>query len=124
VNKKILIIVIFAAITVLIASQVLAQPTLTPVEELGQFLYFDENLSEPAGQSCASCHDPGFGFVDPDVGLPVSEGVILGLFGGRNSPSSAYAMYAPVRYFDDVEGLWVGGQFWDSRATGEVLPKP
>ena len=62
---------------------------LTPIEELGQFLYFDENLSEPSGQSCASCHDPVFGFADPDKGLPVSEGVILGLFGTRNSPGAA-----------------------------------
>ena len=63
-----------------------AAQALTPVEQLGSFLYFDENLSEPAGQSCASCHDPAFGFADPDKGLPVSEGVIPGLFGGRNSP--------------------------------------
>jgi cytochrome c peroxidase len=33
-------------------------------------------------------------------------------------------MYAPTRYFDDIEGLWIGGQFWDSRATGEVLGDP
>jgi cytochrome c peroxidase len=95
---------------------------MTPLEQLGSFLYFDENLSEPSGQSCASCHDPGFGFADPDKGLPVSEGVIPGLFGGRNSPSSAYAMYAPIRYFDGE--LWIGGQFWDSRATGEKLGDP
>jgi len=103
---------------------VLAQSTLTPIEQLGEFLYFDVNLSEPSGQACASCHEPGFGFVDPDSNLPVSEGVIPGLFGGRNSPMSAYAMYAPVRYFDAVEGLWIGGQFWDSRATGDVLGDP
>ena len=94
------------------------------MEQLGEVLYFDENLSEPAGQSCASCHMPSAGFVDPDSDLPVSEGVIPGLFGGRNSPASAYAMYAPTRYFDDGEGLWIGGQFWDSRATGEVLGDP
>jgi cytochrome c peroxidase len=82
------------------------------------------NLSEPAGQACASCHEPSAGFVDPDSDLPVSEGVIPGRFGGRNSPASAYAMYAPTRYFDDVEGLWIGGQFWDSRATGEALGDP
>jgi cytochrome c peroxidase len=33
-------------------------------------------------------------------------------------------MYAPTRYFDPVEGLWVGGQFWDSRATGHELGDP
>jgi cytochrome c peroxidase len=95
---------------------------LTPVEQLGSFLYFDEDLSEPSGQSCASCHDPAFGFADPDKGLPVSEGVIPGLFGGRNSPSSAYAMYSPTFHFDGE--LWIGGQFWDGRATGDVLGDP
>ena len=97
---------------------------LTPKEELGKFLYFYEDLSEPSGQSCASCRPPFFGFADPDRGIPVSEGVKPGLFGGRNSPIAAYAMYAPIRYFDDSEGLWIGGQFWDSRATGEVLGDP
>jgi cytochrome c peroxidase len=33
-------------------------------------------------------------------------------------------MYAPIRYFDSEEGLWIGGQFWDSRATGEELGDP
>ena len=97
---------------------------LTPKEELGRFLYFDENLSEPFGQSCASCHDPDFGFADPDRGIPVSEGVLLDVFGTLNSPSAAYAMYAPIRYYDAAEGLWIGGQFWNSRATGDVLGDP
>jgi cytochrome c peroxidase len=97
---------------------------LTPLEQLGRELYFDENLSEPAGQSCASCHDPAFAFVDPDEKIPVSEGVIPGLFGTRNSPSAAYAMYAPIFHFDASEGLWIGGQFWDGRATGDVLGDP
>jgi len=126
VNKKILIICLFTAAILLLASQVMAadEPELTPIEKLGEFLYFDENLSQPGGQSCASCHDPAVGFDDPDDGLPVSEGVLPDRFGGRNSPSAAYAMYAPIRYFDEVEGLWIGGQFWDSRATGEVLGDP
>ncbi len=101
-----------------------AQGELTPMEELGQFLYFDENLSQPSGQSCSSCHLPEAGFADPDSELPVSEGVILGLFGGRNSPASSYAMYAPILHFDHEEELWIGGQFWDGRATGEVLGDP
>ena len=33
-------------------------------------------------------------------------------------------MYKRQRYFDEVEGLWIGGQFWDSRATGEDLGDP
>ena len=124
VKKISMLLVVLGAALVLVFSVSSAQPELTPIEELGEFLYFDENLSEPAGQSCASCHLPEAGFVDPDSDLPVSEGVIPGLFGGRNSPASAYAMYAPTRYFNAGEGLWIGGQFWDSRATGDVLGDP
>ena len=124
--KKVLLFAALAtlALALVLVGQGLAQTTLTPKEQLGSFLYFDEALSEPAGQSCASCHEPGFGFVDPDSHLPVSEGVIPGLFGGRNSPASAYAMYAPSFHFDYGEGLWIGGQFWDGRATGEALGDP
>ena len=72
----ILVAVTTLLVALLIAGQGLAQNDLTDEELLGEFLYFDENLSEPAGQSCASCHLPKAGFVDPDKGLPVSEGVI------------------------------------------------
>lgn len=119
----VILLLVLAPVSVMASPQSATTP-LTPIEELGQFLYFDENLSQPAGQACASCHDPEFGFVDPDADLPVSEGVLPGRFGGRNSPAAAYAMYAPIRYFDPVEGLYIGGQFWDSRATGEELGDP
>ena len=104
------------------APAALGEPS--PIVQLGEKLYFDEDLSEPSGQACASCHLPETGFVDPDSQFPVSEGVVPGLFGGRNSPMSAYAMYAPIAHFDIGEGLWIGGQFWDSRATGAVLGDP
>lgn len=86
---------------------------LTSAEQLGKNLYFDANLSEPAGQSCASCHDPVAGFADPDQHLPVSEGVIPGRFGGRNSPAAAYATFTPLF---TLSGGVQGGQFWDGRA--------
>jgi len=83
---------------------------------LGSFLYFDKNLSSPAGQSCASCHLPTAGFADPDQNIPVSAGVVPGRFGTRNSPSAAYAAYSPDFFFNIEDGLWYGGQFWDGRA--------
>jgi len=128
-RSKVLLVTGIVLLLLLIPASVMASPkppadSLTPIEELGEFLYFDENLSKPDGQSCASCHEPTVGFDDPDSDLPVSEGVILGKFGGRNSPISAYAMYSPIRYFDVTEGLWIGGLFWDGRATGAVLGDP
>ena len=91
---------------------------LTDKEQLGKMLYFDTNLSQPAGQACASCHTPEAGFADPDTNLPVSEGVIPGRFGGRNSPAAAYASFSPV--FSYSGNTAVGGQFWDGRAADLV----
>ena len=107
------------------AAATFALADLTPKERLGEFLYFDSDLSEPGGQSCASCHAPEAGFIDPDTDLPVSQGVLpKNRFGNRNSPSAAYAMFSPIFHFEEEEGLWIGGQFWDGRATGEVLGDP
>ena len=92
----------------------------TTIEQLGKALYFDQNLSLNGNQACSSCHDPAFGFVDPDNvinGTPVSDGSITTLTGGLNSPSAAYAAFSPFFHWNDVEGLFVGGQFWNGRAN-------
>ena len=90
---------------------------------LGAKLYFDKSLSEPDGQACASCHQPFAGYADPNRGLPVSEGVIRGEFGGRNAPSAAYMGKSPVLH-QDADGVWIGGAFWDGRASGWTDGKP
>lgn len=87
---------------------------------LGKQIFFDSNLSEPAGQSCASCHDPETGFAEPNRELPVSQGANLNLVGNRNAPSAAYAAFSPPFHFDGDEGLFVGGQFLDGRAADLV----
>ena len=46
------------------------------------------------------------------TGTPVSEGVVPGRFGGRNSPSAGYAAFTPL--FTLKSGI-KGGQFWDGR---------
>jgi cytochrome c peroxidase len=91
-----------------------AQPT--PEQHLGRLIYFDKDMSNPVGQACASCHLPIAGYADPDQELPVSEGAVTGRFGGRNSPSAAYAAFSPVFGQDPVSGQYFGGQFWDGRA--------
>jgi cytochrome c peroxidase len=35
---------------------------LTTKEQLGKLLFFDTNLSSPAGQACATCHAPEAGW--------------------------------------------------------------
>ena len=105
-------------------------PKLTPVEALGKALFFDTNLSTPAGQSCASCHEPAAGFTGPSSFInahgAVMEGAVAGLFGKRKPPSAAYATYSPDFGFDRRRRLFVGGQFWDGRAanTAEQAKEP
>ena len=86
---------------------------------LGERIYFDENLSDPAGQSCASCHLPAAGFADPDSHFAVSEGAIAGRFGSRNAPTASYAAHIPeFTQLEDGRGgdRFAGGQFLDGRA--------
>ncbi len=88
--------------------------------ELGERLYNDASLSEPAGQSCASCHSPTTGFDEPDASNPSSLGANGGSFGTRNSPTSSYAAHIPaLQIVNRGRGgnVLIGGQFWDGRAT-------
>jgi cytochrome c peroxidase len=100
--------------------------TLTPQEELGKHLFFDTNLSDPAGQSCAACHGPSVGYTGPDQAInaagAVYEGAVAGRFGNRKPPAAAYAGDSPILYWDGAK--WVGGMFWDGRATGWTLGDP
>jgi cytochrome c peroxidase len=91
--------------------------TASPKERLGKLLFEDVNLSNPPGQSCATCHLMGAGFADPDRSAPTSKGVRAGLFGDRNTPTAAYMAFSPRFHFDEEEGHYVGGQFWDGRAA-------
>jgi cytochrome c peroxidase len=100
---------------------------LTDQEELGKNLFFDIALSEPQGQSCAVCHGPEVGFTGPDeainAGGAVYEGAVPGRFGNRKPPAAAYAGDSPILHFVTKTG-WIGGMFWDGRATGLRLGDP
>jgi len=100
---------------------------LTPVEQLGKSIFFDENLSVNFNQSCATCHGPEVGWTGPIAAInaagSVYEGSIPGAFGDRKPPSAAYATQSPILYVDK-KGLFTGGNFWDGRATGEILGSP
>lgn len=87
---------------------------------LGRLVFFDTRLSEPAGTSCASCHDPGQGFAGNHgsrLGAPL--GSRPDLVGRRNTPSSMYAAYVPALFFyqdDDAPAPTpFGGLFGDGR---------
>jgi cytochrome c peroxidase len=101
---------------------------LTPMEQLGKLLFFDKISSPAQSMSCAACHAPSTGWTGPIAGLNLHGSVYRGAeptrFGDRKPPSSAYASFSPVFHFDADAGEFVGGNFWDGRATGERLGSP
>ncbi len=108
---------VIAACTAAVLASALAAntppPTPQTIEELGELLFFDVNLSANRTQSCSSCHDPNHGFADPrGMASPGDDGVSLG---DRNAPTAAYAAFSPSFHMN-AEGEWVGGQFHDGRA--------
>jgi cytochrome c peroxidase len=116
------------AVAGLVEDHATAQPAgLTPEEQLGKSIFFDQNLSINFNQSCAVCHAPEVGWTGPlsdiNAGGAVYEGSIPGRFGDRKPPSSAYATLSPI--FHQLRDLiFLGGNFWDGRATGEKLGNP
>ena len=68
--------------------------------ELGKVLYFDKRLSADGTVSCATCHDPKYGYTD---GAPVSTG-IGGQKGNRSAPTVINRAFSLA-------------QFWDGRAA-------
>lgn len=100
----------------------------TPMEMLGDLLFDDIMLSTPPGQSCAACHAPDVGYTGPDAKIneagSVYPGAVTVRFGNRKPPTSAYGGDSPVLYYDEEDEVWVGGMFWDGRATGWTLGDP
>jgi cytochrome c peroxidase len=96
------------------------------VVAVGKAIFFDDRLSVNGNQSCAACHNPAWGWTGPLASInaagAVYEGSIPGAFGDRKPPSSAYATQSPIFHFDGE--LFIGGNFWDGRATGERLGNP
>ena len=74
---------------------------------LGKQIFEDTQLSEPAGQSCASCHQAEHGF--GDLGRVTSPGANPSLHGNRNAPAIAYIKFNPELHWDEDEQLWIGG---------------
>ncbi|WP_417272316.1 cytochrome-c peroxidase [Celeribacter halophilus] len=98
----------------LLSAPALWAEDLATLEDLGEALFFDVNLSQNRTQSCATCHDPEYGFADPrGMASPGDDGVSLG---DRNAPTASYAHFAPM-FQKREDGTYVGGQFLDGRAA-------
>ena len=100
----------------------------TLVALLGQALVFDRTLSFNRSQACAGCHTPATGFTRGIAAFGRVGGVMQGAVpwraGFRAPQSLAYSAFAPVLHYRAGKQDFVGGNFWDMRATGLVTGSP
>jgi cytochrome c peroxidase len=98
------------------------------VETLGELMLYDNNISPRKNEACASCHMPyaGFGGPIPSVNLTIVAfpGTVHVRVGKRTPQRHPYAPFFPVLQYNQEQGLFFGGNFWDSRATGYKLRVP
>jgi cytochrome c peroxidase len=97
-------------------------------ETLGELMLYDTKISPGKNEACASCHMPysGFGGPIPSVNLTMIAfpGTVHFRAGKRTPQRHPYAPFFPVLQYNQVQGLFFGGNFWDSRATGYRLRIP
>src|SRR6267378_6844629 len=97
-------------------------------ETLGELMLFDKNMSPGRNQACTSCHMPyaGWGGPIPSVNLTMIAypGTAHFRAGKRTPQRHTYSPFFPVLQFNQEQGLFFGGNFWDSRATGYLLRNP
>jgi cytochrome c peroxidase len=95
------------------------------IETLGELMNFDKNISPNRNQACASCHMPYVAFSGPipsvNLTMIAYPGTVHFRAGKRTAQRYTYSPFFPVLQYNEEQGLFFGGNFWDSRATGYLL---
>ena len=106
------------------------------VQTLGKLELFDKQLSVNRNEACTFCHMPYVDFTGPisalnmtTVAYPVSVRHASGnpagsRYGHRKPQSYTYSTYYPALQYNQTQGDFYGGNFWDMRATGTYLQNP
>src|ERR1700674_5182788 len=103
------------------------------VRILGGLLNYDENMSPFRNVACASCHMPYAGFSGPIPSVNLTMVAYPGTFryraGKRTAQRYTYSPKFPVFNLEQAinpgfAGVFIGGNFWDGRATGFLLQSP
>jgi len=98
------------------------------VETLGELMNYDRNIAPERNQACASCHMPYVAFSGPipsvNLTMIAYPGTAHFRAGKRSAQRYPYAPFFPVLQYNQEQGLFFGGNFWDSRATGYLLRNP
>jgi cytochrome c peroxidase len=98
------------------------------VRILGGLLNYDENMSPFRNQACSFCHMPYAGFTGPIPSVNLTMVAYPATFRYRaNKRTTMRYPYAPFfaeLQYNQSQGLFFGGEFWDARATGYKLQSP
>src|SRR2546426_2364861 len=98
------------------------------VQTLGKLMNFDEKMSVFQNTACATCHMPYAGFSGPIPSVNLTMVAFPGSFhfrAGKPTPQRyTYSPWFPVLQLNETQGLFFGGNFWDSRANGDLLQNP
>ena len=110
------------------AADVMQNTGTEATETLGELMLYDKNISPNRNEACASCHMPYAGFSGPipsvNLTMIAYPGTAHFRAGKRTAQRHPYAPFFPVLQYNQVQGLFFGGNFWDSRATGYRLRVP
>lgn len=92
---------------------------------LGHLLLHDRNLSVNRNTPCVLCHTSDTGFTGPSTIINSTTvsypGSVRSRRSGRRPQSYSYAPYAPLLHYNKLQKDFIGGNFWDMRATGLQL---
>ncbi len=95
---------------------------------LGKLVIYDANLSVNRNEPCAACHSRQVGFTSAVSSINRENVDLAGSTDERSSKrkplSYAYAPFAPVLHYDAATQQFIGGNFWDMRATGLITGNP
>jgi cytochrome c peroxidase len=95
---------------------------------LGKILNYDQNMSPFKDTACAFCHLPYAGFSGPIPSVNLTMIAYPGTYHYRANKRTAmrytYSPNFPVLEFNNEQGLFFGGNFWDARATGYKIQSP
>jgi cytochrome c peroxidase len=93
---------------------------------LGKLMNFDEKMSPFKDRACSYMPYAGFSGPIPSVNLTMVAypGSYQFRAGKRTAQRYTYAPFFPVLNYNATQGLFFGGNFWDSRATGYLLGSP
>jgi cytochrome c peroxidase len=100
------------------------RPSVAGMTELGRTLFSDPQLSAAGNMSCATCHDPRFGYGPPNARATQPGGNDLKSPGLRAVPGLRYLQTVPAfaeHHFEEagdesVDQGPTGGHGWDGRA--------